>query len=115
MLFDNKNIHYFDRNVVFYEHGTGISTSKAQKWKSIIESELNECYKLIEVDFPENKVIRICRKSQFDNDSSKNRFINCFKQSPKIAAVWVAMKLHAKRKTVNSSNELDSLNKIFNG
>lgn len=39
MLADNVPIYYFDRAVICYEYGTGISTSGDSKWANIIRNE----------------------------------------------------------------------------
>lgn len=39
-LADGIPIHYLDRNIVFYEDGTGVSTSATDKWKKILHQDM---------------------------------------------------------------------------
>lgn len=44
---DNISIDYYDRNIVWYEYGTGISTSKHNNWEKIITDEYIKVLQLI--------------------------------------------------------------------
>lgn len=52
MLVDGIVICYFDRNVIWYEFGTGISTSDNSKWQKIYQEENESIYELIKNDNP---------------------------------------------------------------
>ena len=41
MLLDNIEIHHFDEKVVWYEFGTGISTSNNDKWSNVLREEMH--------------------------------------------------------------------------
>ena len=47
MIFDDIQILEFPRFVVYYEHGTGISTSKSKEWAKIIKTEIIETNEII--------------------------------------------------------------------
>ena len=48
MVFDKRRIKFFDRNVIFYEHGAGVTTVKDNKTphrtKDIAEALINDAY-----------------------------------------------------------------------
>lgn len=52
MLVDGISIYFFDRNVIWYEFGNGISTSNSNKWLKIYQEENKAIYELIKKDNP---------------------------------------------------------------
>ena len=46
-VFENKKILHFSQNVIWYEYGLGISTSKKDKWKKLLYRDFVESNKLI--------------------------------------------------------------------
>lgn len=54
MLLEHKIIRYYQRNIVFYEYGIGISTGKNEKWDKIIEDEFKSYYLFLRQKYPDN-------------------------------------------------------------
>ena len=48
---------YYDRNMVWYEHGTGISTSGSSKWDRLVLEDLHAGYRLLKERFPKDPYI----------------------------------------------------------
>lgn len=48
---DKGRIYYFDKYVIWYEQGAGISTGKSIKWKHIIQKDFDNFYKHIKVKY----------------------------------------------------------------
>lgn len=46
-VFDGIKLIHFNRNVIYYEHGTGISTSINKTWLDLLDKDLNETFKII--------------------------------------------------------------------
>ncbi|MBQ8868957.1 MAG: glycosyltransferase family 2 protein [Oscillospiraceae bacterium] len=58
-LADGVNIQYFDRNIVWYEDGTGISTARKSKWDEILKNESIQAVKKLKRMFPNNPYVDI--------------------------------------------------------
>lgn len=54
----NANIYYLDEYCVYYEYGTGISTSTNNAFRQIIENESNQLFDYIEQDSKDNRVLK---------------------------------------------------------
>ncbi len=48
---------YYDRNMVWYEHGTGISTGGNSKWDRLVRQDLHTGYRLLKERFPKDPYI----------------------------------------------------------
>lgn len=59
MVYDGVSVTYYPENVIWYEYGTGISTSKNNKWKLILHADFEQSNDLIsqrnEIDFMQKK------------------------------------------------------------
>lgn len=88
MLSEQNVIKYIDEPLIWYENGTGISTSSSNKWKSIIYEENRKVYQYIvsknkkfqkhyNFNFggPKNKLITLIRRMMY----SPYYFVFCLK------------------------------------
>ncbi len=57
MLLDDIDIVYLNENIGWYEYGEGISTNGDDKWTTIIDSEVLECFELCNMVYPGNELI----------------------------------------------------------
>lgn len=48
MITDNIEIYHFPESIIWYEYGTGISTSGKSKWNNVIQNEYRVCNEMIE-------------------------------------------------------------------
>ena len=59
MIYDGVGVIYYPENVIWYEYGTGISTSKNNKWEVILRADFETSNDLIsrrnEIDFMQKK------------------------------------------------------------
>lgn len=39
MVLCNEPVHFFNKNIIFYEYGTGVSTSKNNEWKKKLQTD----------------------------------------------------------------------------
>lgn len=58
---------YYDRNMVWYEHGTGISTSGSSKWDRLVREDLHSGYRLLKVRFPKDPYIDYAHRHALEN------------------------------------------------
>lgn len=57
MLFDHKDIVHFKHPIIWYEYGSGISTSKSEKWSRIIKADYDAADELIRLEHaPSGKI-----------------------------------------------------------
>ena len=55
-LMDGQEVRFFDRNVVWYEYGTGLSAPDS-KWGKIVAGEITECFGMLKQAFPKDPVL----------------------------------------------------------
>ena len=46
-VFENKQIRHFDAKGVWYEYGTGVSTTKVEKWAALLKKDFDACNAII--------------------------------------------------------------------
>lgn len=57
-LAENEDVMYFDRNVIWYEYGTGISTASNSKWIDILNTEYRKLYAYLAANYPQDRVFK---------------------------------------------------------
>ena len=68
ILADNIRIHHFKKHIVWYEYGTGVSTSKSEKWRKLLEQDFNNCYEKLYNSYIKDNII-----SAFYHTSKMNK------------------------------------------
>ena len=63
-------LYYFDRNVVWYEDGTGVSTGVSEKWKKLLHDDALRCFTKLKSLYPKDPYVDI----SFRNLSVPSRF-----------------------------------------
>lgn len=56
-LADNVNVFYYNRNIIWYEYGTGVSTSSDNKWNCLIENDYESVLNGLKINNPKNPYI----------------------------------------------------------
>lgn len=56
-LADGERIWYYDRNIAWYENGTGISTSGTSKWDKILSQEYKSTFLKINDLYPQDRIV----------------------------------------------------------
>ena len=57
LMAQGHRLCYYDRNMIWYEHGTGISTSGDDRWSRLVRQDLHAGYRLLKERFPANRYI----------------------------------------------------------
>lgn len=70
-LAEGKIINHYDRKLLWYEYGTGISTSRKQIWHDRIHKDIVAIYGFLKKEYPQNPVIDMA----FFNATHKNRIV----------------------------------------
>ena len=65
-ILDGHNLFYYDRDCIWYEFGTGVSTS-VSSISPRIQNDIVEMEKLLEEKSPNNRIIRTYRQSKIRN------------------------------------------------
>lgn len=68
ILADNIRIHHLKKHIVWYEYGTGVSTSKSEKWSKLLEQDFNNCYEKLYNSYIKDNII-----SAFYHTSKMNK------------------------------------------
>lgn len=65
-LASGEQLCYCDRNLVWYEDGTGVSTGASEKWKKILHQDALESFRKIKALFPKDPYVdlTLCNLSQ---------------------------------------------------
>lgn len=78
-IYDNHMIYFLDEFVTWYEHGTGISTSKSNKWFLILAEDWISYLQKLERQYPRDLKIKkakwyyqMCLRGKFINKVLKN-------------------------------------------
>ena len=78
-LLDGNLLHYIDRPVVWYEFGSGISTSKNNKWYEILNQEYDAVYKLLYQNYSNDRVFCAGYEYHFSDKGKKYKLKRLFK------------------------------------
>lgn len=63
-LMQDMNIVYFDRNISWYEYGTGISAEGKTEWGKKIKKDYDDVYEYLYSEYPESAELSV-RKNQY--------------------------------------------------
>lgn len=70
LVFDQRKVCYLDKNLIWYEYGEGISTTKQKKWADILHSDFDAVNNII---IKRKNMDGIYRKYQRFLEMSKNK------------------------------------------
>lgn len=57
LMAQGNRLYYYDRNMVWYEYGTGISTGGSSKWDRLVREDIHSGYRLLKEQFPRDPYI----------------------------------------------------------
>jgi len=109
MLLEHKIIRYYERNIVFYEYGIGISTAKSSKWDKIIDDEFKAYYLFLSQKYPHNMSLSSACYYLTDGHKNKLKMI----KYPLVSFVWLLNKLRKKRYSGSNSTNQTIIRKIL--
>lgn len=75
-LADGVDVLHFNRNMVWYEDGTGISTAKKSKWQKVLDSENQNAIKKLKKAHPQNPYVDFL----YSNLTIKNKALRNIKK-----------------------------------
>lgn len=90
-----ERITYFDRLVIWYEYGTGISTTASSKWHNILENEYDSFYKYIKEKYPRDRILDAAIVDRFSKGKFESKVRRVIKH-PFIALEIVRIKRNKK-------------------
>lgn len=99
---------FFDRNVLWYENGIGVSSEQNTSWRKIIKDETLNILKYFKNKYPENRVI----SAAYDAKSSNNRVSEFLKRLILHPLICIQLAIcHLRRNHVAelSKTEIDQL------
>lgn len=102
-LANNERLSYFNRNIVWYEDGSGISTGKSDKWTKLLHSDLVQSLTKLKTLFPTDPYIDICLRNATVSDRTR-RLLGNFLRHP-LAMVRIAHAKQAKKVPIQCSQE----------
>lgn len=71
LLADGIRVYHFDEFVVWYEYGSGVSTSNNKKWEMLLERDFDQSYELMSKKYPNDTFIQDITKLHV----IKNRYV----------------------------------------
>lgn len=81
---DGVKLNYYKSNIIYYEYGTGVSTSKSQEWKRILEKDFENNFSALKKKYPNDRIV--------DFFYNKNKIKRVIKH-PIISLIILKMKL----------------------
>lgn len=91
-LLEDEDILFVDRNIVWYEKGTGISTSGDTKWNCILQEEYQNLIKYIEENYDRNSLTAEIVSSA----SIKNKYLRLINRIIKHPKVYFIIQKNKK-------------------
>ena len=59
---EERNFKIFDKYVVYYEMGDGVSTGTSQKFQELLRKDVDSFYNMLAKRFPDNKIVQKRKK-----------------------------------------------------
>ena len=117
-LYDDVSVSYFGRKIVWYEYGTGISTSDSSEWKRIIGDEFMKVLEKLKAQYISDPIIDSAYYyyCYFRSDNRLKRLIHFFIKHPILFFRFLILKIHLKAKKADAdcSSEIHKLKEIIN-
>lgn len=110
-LADGKQIRSFDRQMVWYEYGSGISTNGQSEWTNLLVKDYDAIYRKLKELYPNDPVIDAAYYDRFSNSKLKSKLYRIIRH-PILCLCLLRMK-HMRKKeigcTINDKNKLEHL------
>lgn len=109
---DNIGLRFYDRNIVWYEDGTGVSTGASEKWKLRIAQDIGNAYRLLKQLHPNDPYVDQAWHDATEPDRKK-RLIYKLTHHPLITCkVLLGRKFAPKPPVVCDPNQLEQLKQL---
>lgn len=80
-LADGQRLCYLDRNVVWYEDGTGVSTGASEKWRKLLHQDALRCFTKLKERYPNDPYVDITLRN-LSVSSRPRRILGNFLRHP---------------------------------
>lgn len=102
-----EKVYYFDRNIVWYEDGTGISTGGSEKWKIILMQEYAKAFQLLRTMFPKDPLVDIAYIKYTSSNKQEEILRKLIKHPLVILKKKIFIRLKQKKMKVTSEDLLE--------
>ena len=107
MAINNERITFFDRYIVWYEYGTGISTAKNEKWNQIIRNEINNVSDYIFSQYDNDRVVAYLR------DKGRRKRYQILYKYPDLILMNLIIKVSRKKMTGGDSKQFEIIENML--
>lgn len=112
-LAEGYRICYYDRNVIWYEDGTGVSTGGNDKWNRILRQDLKKSFEKLKKQYPKNPYLDFaCRNLQENN--RVRRILGNLICHPIVMVGKLCLQKAAKKTIRCSVEDVERLTQILN-
>lgn len=70
-LADGEELQYYDRNLIWYEDGTGISTGASDKWQKLLNKDLRQSFALLKETHPKDACVDFAAQNVLQESRGK--------------------------------------------
>ena len=111
-LADGLRLSYFDRNILWYEDGSGVSTGTNNKWEFLLKKDLQLSLSKLKAHYPANPYIDIAyRNATIDNRNK--RILGNLLRHPITMLRLAFYKRYPNKPIIYSKADLDHLNQLL--
>lgn len=111
-LADGIPLCHYDRNIVWYEDGTGVSTGASEKWRARIAQDVQKSYALLKTNHPKDPFVDFAFHNTTETNRKK-RILYKLLHHPLITARLLWAKRFAKKTpVVCTKDDLERLNRL---
>lgn len=97
MIHDGYSFHYYPKDVIYYEYGSGVSTSSSTTWSARIQKDMRETDRILCEMEPKDAFSRRVQRyfeRALSYKTSKERTLLLFRSFPTYLSIWVMNKRH---------------------
>lgn len=110
-LADGERVYHYDRNIVWYEYGTGVSTAGNDKWKKIIQNEVLAAMSILKENNPDDTLI--AKAIRVVNTKGAIKKIYILLNQPVVLWFFLIFKLKSRISKKNVEYDLSKLEDIL--
>ena len=111
-LAEKTPVHYYNRNIVWYEYASGIST-KDEKWNKILMEDYCNVYRQLLCKYPKDKILTM-RCELLSSQNTKRTKLKFLFTHPIISIKRIIFSFYSKRVISYDNNDLLCLKKYIN-
>lgn len=111
-LAKGETLSYFDRNIVWYEDGTGISTGASEAWKKRLHKDALQSFTKLKYQYPTDPYVDIA----FSNLSESNKILRILKKfvrHPILSIRMICSKHTHKKEIMYTEADLQRLTQLL--